>query len=404
MEFRSSGHQVDLPEFLRVVQAHQNALEHARLLYRDQLAPDFNPFDFIEPNEMRLSRILACLLNPKGTHGQGGRFLFLFLASLDADWRVDDCEHAKTQTEVSFATGRFDILVRSPNGALVIENKPGWGEPPGQLGRYFSHLEELGLTDYRLVYLTADAREPPTDSIDAPQRAKRILNKQLHLWGYPDQLVNWLTKCRGACRADRVTVFIDQFSRYIRKRFEGISDMTARDHLVAEVTGSADMVSPAMQIVFAAEAIREKLLSTLHDQISAAVTSQQWNLEWGMHSGQFAGFNIDFSRQCPCYFRVEFQFAKFDGFRYGAYKKDEGQPSDGGVRAALLADIGVGEEALPHWAWLRDAPLHDQLCPVEPNWSTNSTPWAEIVKREMEGKIMNAARGVRDVLDRHGLL
>ena len=39
----------------------------------------FNPFRFMYTNEIGLSKILAFLLDPKETHGQGGLFLNSFL-------------------------------------------------------------------------------------------------------------------------------------------------------------------------------------------------------------------------------------------------------------------------------------------------------------------------------------
>jgi hypothetical protein len=42
----------------------------------------FNVFAFIEPDENRLSDILADLLDPRGSHGQGDGFLRLFADKL----------------------------------------------------------------------------------------------------------------------------------------------------------------------------------------------------------------------------------------------------------------------------------------------------------------------------------
>ena len=44
-----------------------------------RLATGFNVFDLIEPDENKLSDVLAGLLNPKGAHGQGDLFLRLHL-------------------------------------------------------------------------------------------------------------------------------------------------------------------------------------------------------------------------------------------------------------------------------------------------------------------------------------
>jgi hypothetical protein len=42
-------------------------------------AGDFSVFDYIEPDEPRISQIVADLLRPNGKHGQGATFLRQFL-------------------------------------------------------------------------------------------------------------------------------------------------------------------------------------------------------------------------------------------------------------------------------------------------------------------------------------
>lgn len=55
------------------------ALETAQALYSRQLSPEFNTFDYINTDELGLSRILAALLDPMGSHAQQGVFLKLFI-------------------------------------------------------------------------------------------------------------------------------------------------------------------------------------------------------------------------------------------------------------------------------------------------------------------------------------
>jgi PD-(D/E)XK nuclease superfamily len=102
----------------------------AQCLYCDRLAPDFNPFDFIQPDEVGLSKILNWLLDPTGTHGQGSRFLHLFLEQLGLVWPSESHEWAKAETEVVITDGRLDILISSGKFHLAIENKPwAWKMP-----------------------------------------------------------------------------------------------------------------------------------------------------------------------------------------------------------------------------------------------------------------------------------
>ena len=60
----------------------EGAQTQQRKLDREQTS-GFNVFDLIEPDENKLSDVLAWLLNPKKSHGQGGLFLGLLLKRLD---------------------------------------------------------------------------------------------------------------------------------------------------------------------------------------------------------------------------------------------------------------------------------------------------------------------------------
>ena len=91
---------MEILELLRTVSERQRGFAQARRLYSDRLAPEFNPFDFIAPNEIKLSRILAWLLNPKEKHGQGARFLRLLPDILSKPaWPLGTPEGAETRTE-----------------------------------------------------------------------------------------------------------------------------------------------------------------------------------------------------------------------------------------------------------------------------------------------------------------
>ncbi len=57
-------------------------LEGHQLRLDRKQATGFNVFDFIDPDENKLSDVLAWLLDPKGSHGQGDVFLLLLFEHL----------------------------------------------------------------------------------------------------------------------------------------------------------------------------------------------------------------------------------------------------------------------------------------------------------------------------------
>ncbi len=93
-----------------------------------KLAHEFNIFDFLRDDEIGLSQIIAHLLNPLASHGQGTFFLqhFLKFTTKETDWEYLDSKTVNVETEHSTYEGRrIDIYVeisREKPFVLAIEN------------------------------------------------------------------------------------------------------------------------------------------------------------------------------------------------------------------------------------------------------------------------------------------
>ena len=122
------------------------------------------------------SALLCDLLDPRGTHGQGGGFLKAFLALIDdhlprsasrTPWPPADGWWSAVP-EFPAAQGRLDILLvnRGPAGpaTIVIENKWDHDLTDRQLERYAEYLvaqRPMGGRHRRcLVYLTRSGEDP----------------------------------------------------------------------------------------------------------------------------------------------------------------------------------------------------------------------------------------------------
>ena len=148
----------------RVVMEHEDffaeltaRLDGARALAREldrELAPRFNAFDYLRGNELGLSRVIADLLDPQASHGQGTLFLrtLLGLEGLKNVRHWPDLDEGQTsvvvQREREIKYGRrIDILVeiavknRLPY-CLAIENKPYAYDQKNQVQDYRAWLEE----------------------------------------------------------------------------------------------------------------------------------------------------------------------------------------------------------------------------------------------------------------------
>jgi hypothetical protein len=164
---------------------------------------DFNIFYILhlQSDETRLhSRFIGELLNPKGLHGQGIKFLQLFLQSLNLN---DYTEKGITNTEIVIEEcignipddytkgGRIDIVIKPNQGnVIVIENKIYAIDQPMQLWRYNNHYPSA-----HLLYLTLYGKDPEKNSIEC---GTKILQKEIDFKciAYNDHIIKWLELCK----------------------------------------------------------------------------------------------------------------------------------------------------------------------------------------------------------------
>lgn len=160
---------------------------------------NFNIFSVmgLQTKEVRLhSAFLAELLNPKGNHGLGDKFLVAFLekklnsnSSIDTDSvNVSKEYYIGSIDEDGKRGGQIDILILDDKkNAIIIENKIDAVDQKYQLLRYHNHAEDNNLK-YVLVYLTKegkDANEVSTGGVKFDY--KRI--------SYQEDIIPWLEYC-----------------------------------------------------------------------------------------------------------------------------------------------------------------------------------------------------------------
>lgn len=187
------------------------------------LSTDFNAFKWIEPDEDRLSDIIADLLNPSGSHGQQRRFLNAFLQIIKRP-DLKDKKLPKVGREVwtdhnsENPYRRIDIVVEFENEAfgLGIENKYGAGELPGQIQDYVDHLENnYGANGFCLVFLTPEGVQPTSIKDPLKEELMSENNKKLICISYNPDILKWLEECCRLCESDKFRWFLRDFMDYI---------------------------------------------------------------------------------------------------------------------------------------------------------------------------------------------
>ena len=190
----------------------------------------FNIFEIlkVETDETRAhSAFLAVLLNPKGKHGAGDRFLRAFINTMD--WLKGfefDTQDAKVEIEYPIGNknedategGRIDILITSTDGkAVIIENKIYAGDQEKQLVRYANYAKKK-FSDYRLLYLNLYGYEASEYSAEDKTDKKLQADKDYFPIGYYKEIIDWLDACIAeAARLPLVRESIIQYQNLIKK-------------------------------------------------------------------------------------------------------------------------------------------------------------------------------------------
>lgn len=183
-------------------------------------ASRFNVFGLIEPDENKLSDIIADLLDPEGAHGQGVLFLRKFLEKLGLHQSSPTCRRVVVQREapthgIKLFRRRLDVMVDA-DAMVVIENKVDSAEQTDQVKDYLDHLAYCTKDNGRrgvLVYLTPNGRQP--ESLSAQNLQEQVERGRLACWSYQAELRQWLESCRRACEAEKIRHFLADFIAYI---------------------------------------------------------------------------------------------------------------------------------------------------------------------------------------------
>lgn len=209
----------------------------------------------IERDEVKThSRMIAELLDPKGSHGQGDLFLKLFLERFLEKSEIENTDKVQVYVETNYGNnGRVDIEIILNNRYIIIENKIDAGDQPEQLKRYSDiaeNVKKYAKDKYSLLYLTKYGREPSEESLksntsnNSIQRVPNGTNEDSATWkkgdeyidlrliSYREDIRNWIEECI------KQSVFIpnirDGLTQYLSlvKRITGVEKTFIKEHLV----------------------------------------------------------------------------------------------------------------------------------------------------------------------------
>lgn len=265
--------ELDIQQFFQEV-ASICALEQAQQEERNRKGENYNLFSIlsIERYELKHSALIANLLDPEGSHGCGDAFLRAFFeialkgtAYPFESSSPDSCTEHYTGPIAGDTGGRIDILVKSSQYGLIIENKIYAGDQDKQLIRYDNYGKTtFGVGRYLLVYLTLFGSEASKEST-ATKSAEEVGYLRL---SYAEDILRWLEQC--VQQADNKPLIRESLNQYIRtikqltyqdmnqENIEKIIDL-AVDHpeVVATLSSNRDAIAQRIRKKYIFDKLKE---------------------------------------------------------------------------------------------------------------------------------------------------
>ena len=184
----------------------------------------FNDLGFMSDEVHLHSMFLSNLLNPKGSHGQRGKFLEAFLKMLQKTFPAISADSLEIDTTIASVEvekfigrqtdsegGRIDIYLTDGKHSIIIENKIYAGDQHHQMLRYWNYgMSQKGddtENSFVLIYLTLDGCSPSKDSLGEDLKENDIV-----CLSYKSDIRGWLDRCvELASRTPLVRETINQY-------------------------------------------------------------------------------------------------------------------------------------------------------------------------------------------------
>ena len=378
------------------------ALETAQALYSRQLSPDFNTFDYINTDELGLSRILAALLDPKGSHAQQETFLRLFIEHCLPDmykapeWQVFLDSIDKTKVFVEQVTSRnnslrrMDIYLQCQVGdnsyGVCIENKPYAADQFEQLKDYAEELEKRHPKVWYLAYLNESVNGPSEYSIKADD-LKALTDKKRFTHLRFSELLGWLKACQVECQNHSVCEFLAQLIKFIQKQFMGIEDMNEDNAVLDIIQKNAATIDASIRVSNTVDRMKKALIAKLKIDLLAKYKKTDYELDFTYlgEGKRYEQIRFIIPGCDTGYICFEFQGASFDrpclGIAFISAEAARACPYEEKMRT-VLNEVLTDKKILSSSSW----PAYYYFYPQD--WKGSSEAWVMINEDTMADKIL----------------
>jgi hypothetical protein len=324
------------------------------------------------------SILLAELLSPKGSHGQGSIFLKLFLEEINSPDLFNGLTNVKVEVEKyigqidenSEKGGRIDIFISHGNTCLVIENKINAGDQEKQLVRYDNYIKQY--SKHEIIYLTPKGIKANSNSVTY-KNGKTVKYKRV---SYEANITKWLEKCViELCDKNSIKEILIQYLEVVKKlTFQNENKMNTI--IKSTIISKPEYIKTAFEISNSIHSLKQEILTIFYKKLGKKLSN--YNIETNLKSLGTVDSSISISKDKWKNHLISIYFwGNYSDIIIGILHKENQSSTDKLMKSFLfepLNDLGIGERInkLSGWIWVNTFHNFPQL----------KTPkeWSELIE------------------------
>lgn len=248
---------------------------------------DYNVFDVLETKEVKHSKFIASLLDPKGLHYQGDLFLNKFIEVCG----IDDFGLDTLNSQVYREYKNIDIYITDGNKHIIIENKRWTGDHNEQVARYIKTIideqnkDELSEIYERILvlYLTPFNTEIKSlggiDEVGKDYLKLRQNQVAFRHISYENEILKWLNAIKAEIiNLTDLNVLISQYEKAVKNLINGEK---MENNLLIEQIKKNYKLCTAIHDNFESTKINllNELFSKVSETLKETIKTDDWTIE-----------------------------------------------------------------------------------------------------------------------------
>jgi len=296
---------------------------------------NFNIFNItnIYHDEVIICRVIYDLLSPSGTHGQGNKFLKLFLKNilaLDNPISEDELSSVKVFREYMIDNNRrIDLVIRTKSHFIPIEVKIFAGDQESQCFDYYKRA-----INSPVFYLTRFGEEPSRYST-TDKNSNKDAFEDVKCLSFETDIIDWLEDClkqQETIRISSIREIIIQFIEAIKKFTYNLGDKEMEE-IKQLISKNKNVLKNSITIQKALNELLPEIMRELFDRVKSKIEVNSLNNKYDYSFNTYNKVNSYFINKNSTYPGISYKL------NHNSYS---GIDVDAWVRLEIKEEIYVG--------------------------------------------------------------